>query len=147
VSARTLSAAPGSKGAGTRWLATALLVAMAGLFLLARHMGGANPAWIWPRAFAEAAMVGGLADWFAVTALFRRPLGLPIPHTAIIPTNKDRIAENMAGFLRANFLTAPVVARRMGRHMTLAPSCIRWRPFKPWYIIRSNGRANFTVLV
>ena len=88
---------------------------MAGLFLLARHMGGANPAWIWPRAFAEAAMVGGLADWFAVTALFRRPLGLPIPHTAIIPTNKDRIAENMAGFLRANFLTAPVVARRMGR--------------------------------
>ena len=59
-------------------------------------------------------MVGGLADWFAVTALFRRPLGLPIPHTAIIPENKDRIADTMAGFLRENFLTPQVVARRMG---------------------------------
>ena len=59
-------------------------------------------------------MVGGLADWFAVTALFRRPLGLPIPHTAIIPENKDRIADTMAGFLRDNFLTPAVVGRRMG---------------------------------
>lgn len=58
-------------------------------------------------------MVGGLADWFAVTALFRHPLGLPIPHTAIIPENKDRIADSMAAFLRANFLTPPVVARRL----------------------------------
>ena len=65
-------------------------------------------------AFAEAAMVGGLADWFAVTALFRHPLGLPIPHTAIIPENKDRIADTMAGFLRENFLTPAVVGRRMG---------------------------------
>src|SRR5690606_19084578 len=60
-----------------------------------------------------------LADWFAVTALFRRPLGLPIPHTAIIPANKDRIADTMAGFLRDNFLTPTVVARRM-REMNLA---------------------------
>jgi uncharacterized membrane-anchored protein YjiN (DUF445 family) len=59
-------------------------------------------------------MVGGLADWFAVTALFRRPLGLPIPHTAIIPVNKDRIADTMAAFLRENFLTPAVVARRLG---------------------------------
>lgn len=58
-------------------------------------------------------MVGGLADWFAVTALFRHPLGLPIPHTAIIPENKDRIADTMAQFLRENFLTPAVVARRM----------------------------------
>ena len=58
-------------------------------------------------------MVGGLADWFAVTALFRHPLGLPIPHTAIIPRNKDRIGETLAAFLRDNFLIAPVVARRM----------------------------------
>jgi len=65
------------------------------------------------KAFAEAAMVGGLADWFAVTALFRHPLGLPIPHTAIIPRNKDRIAEALARFLKENFLIAPVVARRM----------------------------------
>ncbi len=83
---------------------------MAALFLAARHME-------WPavRAFAEAAMVGALADWFAVTALFRHPLGLPIPHTAIIPANKDRIADTMAGFLRANFLTTQVVARRLAR--------------------------------
>ena len=58
-------------------------------------------------------MVGGLADWFAVTALFRHPLGLPIPHTAIIPKNKDRIGDTLALFLKDNFLTPSVVARRM----------------------------------
>jgi uncharacterized membrane-anchored protein YjiN (DUF445 family) len=57
------------------------------------------------RSVAEAALVGGLADWFAVTALFRRPLGLPIPHTAIVPANKDRIGEGLARFLDRNFLT------------------------------------------
>lgn len=96
-----------------RRAATGLLVAMASLFLLARHMAPLHPGWGWALAFAEAAMVGGLADWFAVTALFRRPLGLPIPHTAIIPENKDRIADSMAAFLRANFLTPQVVARRL----------------------------------
>jgi hypothetical protein len=77
------------------------------------EQGGGPPAWGFLRAFAEAAMVGGLADWFAVTALFRHPLGLPIPHTAIIPENKDRLADSMAGFLRENFLTPQVVARRL----------------------------------
>ncbi|KHL24614.1 membrane protein [Croceibacterium mercuriale] len=98
-----------------RATATALLVAMAGLFALAHLMerAGGHPAWGWLSAFAEAAMVGGLADWFAVTALFRHPLGLPIPHTAIIPRNKDRIADTMAGFLRTNFLTPAVIARRL----------------------------------
>jgi uncharacterized membrane-anchored protein YjiN (DUF445 family) len=99
----------------TRWFATGLLLAMAALFLTARALAPAQPGWLWLRAFAEAAMVGGLADWFAVTALFRHPLGLPIPHTAIIPANKDRIADSLAGFLRANFLTTQVVARRLGR--------------------------------
>ena len=56
------------------------------------------------RAFCEAATVGALADWFAVVALFRRPLGLPIPHTAIIPSNKDRIGDNLAVFVRDHFL-------------------------------------------
>ena len=96
-----------------RVTATAMLVVMAGLFALAEWQGGAHPAWGYLRAFAEAAMVGGLADWFAVTALFRHPLGIPIPHTAIIPENKDRIADTMADFLRRNFLTPAVVARRM----------------------------------
>lgn len=105
--------------AAMRRTATVLLLAMAMLFLLARHFSASHSGWAWVLAFSEAAMVGGLADWFAVTALFRRPLGLPIPHTAIIPENKDRIADTMAGFLRANFLTPQVVARRM-RAMNLA---------------------------
>ncbi len=96
-----------------RIVATGLLVAMAAAFLVLRHFEGAHPAWGYAIAFTEAAMVGGLADWFAVTALFRHPLGLPIPHTAIIPENKDRIADAMASFLRSNFLTPQVVARRL----------------------------------
>jgi uncharacterized membrane-anchored protein YjiN (DUF445 family) len=98
-----------------RIVATGLLVAMALLFLLAGHLQPRHPAWGFVRAFAEAAMVGGLADWFAVTALFRHPLGLPIPHTAIIPRNKDRIGETLAAFLRDNFLIPGVIARRMRR--------------------------------
>jgi uncharacterized membrane-anchored protein YjiN (DUF445 family) len=96
-----------------RRIATGTLVAMAALYLLARQLLATSPVWGWILSFAEAAMVGGLADWFAVTALFRRPLGLPIPHTAIVPENKDRIADTMAQFLQANFLTPAVVARRM----------------------------------
>ena len=102
-----------------RIAATALLAAMAALFVTVRQFEGAHPAWGYVVAFAEAAMVGGLADWFAVTALFRHPMGIPIPHTAIIPQNKDRIADTMAQFLQANFLTPTVVARRL-REMNLA---------------------------
>ena len=99
--------------AGMRVVATGLLVLMAALYLGARTMEPVHPAWGFVRAFAEAAMVGGLADWFAVTALFRHPLGIPIPHTAIIPRNKDRIGDTLALFLKDNFLTPSVVARRM----------------------------------
>jgi len=110
---------PPDRARRMRIAATAMLVAMAGAFLLTGRYLELHPAWGYAHAFAEAAMVGGLADWFAVTALFRRPLGLPIPHTAIIPENKDRIADTMARFLRENFLTPTVVARRM-RSMNLA---------------------------
>ncbi len=96
-----------------RWVATGLLVAMAATYLMTRALADQHPAFGYVRAFAEAAMVGGLADWFAVTALFRHPLGLPIPHTAIIPRNKDRIGTTLAAFLRDNFLIPAVVARRM----------------------------------
>src|SRR2546430_9518148 len=65
------------------------------------------------RAAAEASMVGGLADWFAVTALFRHPLGIPIPHTAIIPRKKDQIGEALASFVQQNFLTESVVGERL----------------------------------
>ncbi|QPQ56350.1 DUF445 domain-containing protein [Allosphingosinicella flava] len=98
-----------------RVIATGMLLAMAALFAVATSLDEAYPAWGFVKAFAEAAMVGGLADWFAVTALFRHPLGLPIPHTAIIPRNKDRIGDTLALFLRDNFLTPSVVARRMGK--------------------------------
>ena len=105
---------PAQSGArGMRVLATAMLAGMAALFVAATGLAHIHPAWGFVRAFAEASMVGGIADWFAVTALFRHPLGLPIPHTAIIPRNKDRIGDTLAAFLRDNFLTPRVVARRM----------------------------------
>jgi uncharacterized membrane-anchored protein YjiN (DUF445 family) len=96
-----------------RVFATGMLVLMAAVFLAANSFDETWPALAFVKAFAEAAMVGGLADWFAVTALFRHPLGIPIPHTAIIPRNKERIGETLAHFLRDNFLTPSVVARRM----------------------------------
>ena len=102
---------PGAQG--MKVVATGLLVAMAAVFFAARALEHRYPALAYVKAFAEAAMVGGLADWFAVTALFRHPLGLPIPHTAIIPRNKDRIGEALARFLQENFLVPGVVARRM----------------------------------
>lgn len=105
---------PAQPGAsGMKVVATGLLVVMAGLFAVTRAFEHRYPWLSFVKAFAEAAMVGGLADWFAVTALFRHPLGLPIPHTAIIPRNKDRIGETLASFIRDNFLIPSVVARRM----------------------------------
>jgi uncharacterized membrane-anchored protein YjiN (DUF445 family) len=93
-----------------RFVATGLLVAMVVVFFAARHYEAAWPAAAWVRAFAEAAMVGALADWFAVTALFRHPMGIPIPHTAIVPSNKDRIGRNLGNFVEQHFL-APAVVR------------------------------------
>lgn len=95
-------------------LATGLLLVMAGLLVFATWaQQEVHPGFAWVQAFSEAALVGGLADWFAVTALFRHPLGLPIPHTAIIPRSKDRIGDALAIFLKENFLTPTVVARRL----------------------------------
>jgi uncharacterized membrane-anchored protein YjiN (DUF445 family) len=104
-------AQPGAQG--MKAVATGLLIVMAIVFAAARALEPRYPAFSYVKAFAEAAMVGGLADWFAVTALFRHPLGVPIPHTAIIPRNKDRIGEALANFIRENFLIPAVVARRM----------------------------------
>lgn len=103
-----------------RRIATALLALMAVLFVLGLHLErNVHPHWGFLTAFAEAGMVGGLADWFAVTALFRHPLGIPIPHTAIIPNNKERIGRTLAAFLRSNFLTTKIVALRI-RNMDVA---------------------------
>jgi uncharacterized membrane-anchored protein YjiN (DUF445 family) len=109
--ARFNPAQPGTQG--MKVVATGLLVVMAVVFVVARTFQEQYPSLAYVKSFAEAAMVGGLADWFAVTALFRHPLGLPIPHTAIIPRNKDRIGEALANFLKENFLIPSVVARRM----------------------------------
>jgi uncharacterized membrane-anchored protein YjiN (DUF445 family) len=95
-----------------KWFAAALLVAAGGLFALARSQHDAG-AWAWVSAFAEAAMVGALADWFAVVALFRHPLGVPIPHTAILPANKARVADNLAAFVRDRFLGTDALVDRV----------------------------------
>ncbi len=108
-----------------RVIATGLLLVMAATYLVARAFELRYAPVGFVRAFAEAAMVGGLADWFAVTALFRHPLGLSIPHTAIIPRNKDRIGDTLAQFLRSNFLIPTVVARRM-RRLDVAGAAGRW---------------------
>ena len=106
-----------------RTLATGLLVLMAAVFVTAslasRQWPLAAPWLAYVRAFAEAAMVGGCADWFAVTALFRRPFGLPIPHTAIIPRSKDRIGEALGRFIVENFLSPRVLDTKL-RELELA---------------------------
>ena len=94
--------------------ATALLVFTAALFLVARHYEPTHWAWGYVASFAAAATVGGLADWYAVVALFRRPLGLPIPHTAIIPRNHLRIADTLGEFIETNFLAPEPVEKRLG---------------------------------
>jgi uncharacterized membrane-anchored protein YjiN (DUF445 family) len=76
-------------------------------------VGDGHGLWGYVQAAAEASMVGGLADWFAVTALFRHPLGIPIPHTAIIPRKKDQIGSALATFVQQNFLTESVVGERL----------------------------------
>jgi uncharacterized membrane-anchored protein YjiN (DUF445 family) len=88
-----------------RLLATLLLVAMAVLLVGSVAFKPFYPWLSWVEAFAEAAVVGAVADWFAVVALFRHPLGLPIPHTAIVPRNKDRIGDALGKFVEQNFLT------------------------------------------
>lgn len=93
-------------------IATGLMVGAALLFVVAR-LQKEHGAWEWVAAFAEAAMVGALADWFAVVALFRHPLGVPIPHTAIIKNKKDVIAGNLAGFIRDKFLATDTLIARL----------------------------------
>mgnify|MGYP001553089565 CR=1 FL=1 len=96
-------------------VALGLLVGAALVYVAASLLYGRHPAFGYIAAFAEAAMVGAIADWFAVVALFRRPLGLPIPHTAIIPSNKDRIGRNLAAFIVANFLSTEQVLAKLAQ--------------------------------
>jgi uncharacterized membrane-anchored protein YjiN (DUF445 family) len=108
-----------------RTLATGLLAVAAVVFLATLVVPAAG---VWVkllRSIAEASLVGGLADWFAVTAVFRRPLGLPIPHTAIVPANKDRIGEGLARFLDRHFLSRDVLIPEL-RSLHLAARAADW---------------------
>ena len=109
----------------SRAVATGMLAVAAAIF--AATLAAPTPAgWLMLlRSIAEAALVGGLADWFAITALFRHPLGLPIPHTAIVPANKDRIGEGLARFLDRNFLTRDLLVGEL-RGLRLADRAAEW---------------------
>jgi len=105
--------------------ATGLLVFATVLFIVTRAL---ESRWTWlaiVRATAEAGMVGGLADWFAVTALFRHPLGIPIPHTAIVPAKKDRVGRTLGAFVQRNFLTRDVIEHRL-RSMHVGLRLAEW---------------------
>jgi uncharacterized membrane-anchored protein YjiN (DUF445 family) len=114
-----LTAADQLKRRGLRRMklvATGFFLAATAVFLIALLFEEGGPAWVgYVRAAAEAGMVGALADWFAVTALFRRPLGLPIPHTAIIPTRKDTFGDALGSFVGQNFLSEAVVRDKLRR--------------------------------
>src|ERR1044072_4460178 len=93
-------------------LATLVLASTLGLFIVAKIFLDVHPVFGFIAAFAEAATIGGLAEWYAVVALFKRPLGLPIPHTAIIQSNQHRIADKLGEFIEVHFLeSAPVDAK------------------------------------
>ena len=111
--------------AAARRRATALLVGVTVLFLAVTVVGVHGTFLSYVQAGAEAAMVGGVADWFAVTALFRHPLGLPIPHTAVIVERKDRFAATLGQFVQENFLNADVLAERI-RSARLVPRLAAW---------------------
>ena len=117
-------------------IATTLLGVMAILFILAARFKPAYPPLAWLEAFSEAALIGGLADWFAVVALFRHPAGVPLPHTAIVPKNKDRIAVQLGIFVEQNFLTPSNIAARL-RGLDLAGHLLRW------FAVPDNARKLF----
>ena len=111
--------------AAARRRATALLAGVTVLFVAVTVAGAHGTLLGYVQAGAEASMVGGVADWFAVTALFRRPLGLPIPHTALIVERKDQFAATLGQFVQENFLNADVLAERI-RSARLVPRLAAW---------------------
>src|SRR5436189_1510307 len=118
----------------SRAVATGMLALAAIVFAASLAVPSPDHGILLLRAVAEAALVGGLADWFAVTALFRHPLGLPIPHTAIVPANKDRIGEGLARFLDRHFLTRELLIPEL-RSLQVADR------LATWLASRHNGAA------
>ena len=118
----------------SRALATSLLLLMLAIFIAA-SIGVKHWPWLaYVRAFAEAGMVGACADWFAVVALFRHPLGIPIPHTAIVANSKERIGIAIGRFMANNFLSPQVLAERI-RDVDISGWAARW-------ILRDDNAAN-----
>ncbi len=131
-------------------VATLLLAGMAVIFVVAFALEDAYPWIAYVRAAAEGGMVGAIADWFAVTALFRHPLGLKIPHTAIIPRRKDQIGASLGDFVEENFLAEDVVEGKI-RSLGIAEKSGQWlsRPANADRVAREGAaaiRAAFTVL-
>ena len=109
----------------TKWLAGGVLVASLTVLVIAKLLERHNAGFGFLAAFTEAATIGGLADWYAVVVLFRRPLGLPIPHTAIIPANHREIAERLGGFIETHFLAPEPVGAKL-RRVDFAVAASEW---------------------
>jgi uncharacterized membrane-anchored protein YjiN (DUF445 family) len=110
--------------------ATSLLVVMLALLVLCAALRSTYPWLQWVQAFAAAASVGAIADWFAVVALFHHPLGVRFPHTAIVPENKDRIGASLGEFVEHNFLTAENVVRKL-EERNLSSAAADWLCQRP----------------
>jgi uncharacterized membrane-anchored protein YjiN (DUF445 family) len=121
-------------------LATRVLAGTLTLFVTAKALVPLHPVFGFIAAFAEAATIGGLADWYAVVALFRRPLGLPIPHTAIIQSNQHRIADKLGEFIEVHFLEAAPVEAKL-RQIDFASFIADWLRDRK----RSTDLARFTL--
>jgi len=117
-----------------RWAATCLLAGTIALLLVCVLYQSEYPWLAWLRSFAEAGTVGAIADWYAVVALFRHPFGLPIPHTAIIPRNQQRIADSLGHFVEENFLAPELITGRLKNHNAA-------RALSQWLAERANSEA------
>ena len=122
----------------TKCFAGGVLIASLAVLAVAKLLERRSPGFGFLAAFAEAAAIGGLADWYAVVVLFRRPLGLPIPHTAIIPANHRRIAERLGEFIETHFLAPEPVGAKL-RQVDFAAAASEWL-YDPE---RSDGLARF----
>jgi uncharacterized membrane-anchored protein YjiN (DUF445 family) len=132
--------------AAARRRATSLLVGVTVLFVAVTAAGAQGTLLGYVQAGAEASMVGGVADWFAVTALFRRPLGLPIPHTALIVEHKDQFAATLGQFVQENFLNADVLAERI-RSARVVPRLAAWLADEANATLFAGHAADFVVKV
>ncbi|MGL4810683.1 MAG: DUF445 domain-containing protein [Beijerinckiaceae bacterium] len=120
-----LEAVQAAQLARIKGLATGMLVLALAVLIAAKALQHRHPGWGYVAAFAEAAAIGGLADWYAVVAIFRRPLGLPIPHTAIIPANQQRIGDNLGRFIERQFLRREAVEAKL-REVDFAKVMADW---------------------